>query len=604
MKERCDIEKEFKWDLSVVFPSSEAFEREYSLVGELVAAYPRHETTMLNGAAELYAALSDYYEIDKRLDVLYIFAALGFYVDTSDNSAQALESRVRALAIKSGEATWFVTPYLQRLDKETLSRYYQELPELQRFERVLYMTLRTKEHMLSDECEKMYSVMEDCLYLHSGTRQIFANSDLRFGSIRDDEGKKVEITDANYVSLLMSADRRVRRNAFKTLYSTYNQFGNTFATMYSNHVKEYTTISRLRRYESSLHRSTFADELTPEIYENLISTVSSNLAPLYDYYELKRELLGLSKLHLYDIYRPLISESVRKYSYDEARREVLDMARVFTDEYYDTFREGLYDKCWVDVYPSRGKRSGAFSAGCYGTEPYILMNFTGDFEDVSTLAHEGGHSMHSYFSRKYNEQQNSSYTLFVAEVASTVNELLLLRKKLRESESDAEKLAILNSLMELYKATLYRQTMLAEFERNAHKMSEDGVPLTREVLNNSYYKTVKKYFGKDVVCDKEIAMEWMRIPHFYTSFYVYKYATSISAASAIVERIEAEGSKYAEQYIEFLKCGGSKSPLESLLVAGIDMTSPSVVESAIETFRGAVEEFREIYKRIKENEND
>ena len=599
MQERKDISKEYKWDLSAIYPDLDAFNQEYEEVEALVSLYPKHETTMLTSGKALYEALVDYFAIDEKIDKMWVYSSLGFYVDTTNNDAQALESRVRSLAIRCGEATWFVDPYLQRLDEDTLNRFYGECPELVRYARVLYKTLRYGKHMLSDECEAMYSSLGDALHLHSGTRQIFANSDLRFGTIRDENGKKVEITDANYVSLLMSQDRSVRRSAFKTLYSTYRQFGNTFASLYSNHVKEYTTLSRLRHYESSLVRSTFADELTPDIYNNLISTVSANLEPLYEYYELKRELLGLKRIHLYDIYTPLISESVRKYSYEEAREEVLDMARVFTDEYYDNFKAGLCEKGWVDVYPSRGKRSGAFSAGCYGTEPYILLNFTGDYEDVSTLAHEGGHSMHSYFSRKYNEQHNSSYTLFVAEVASTVNELLLMRKKLRESESDNEKLAILNSLMELYKATLFRQTMLAEFERDVHKMCEAGIPLTANVINDTYYKIVKKYFGSRVVCDKEIAMEWMRIPHFYTSFYVYKYATSISAASAIVARIEEEGEAYAIQYIEFLKCGGAKSPIDSLKVAGIDMTSPDVIESAIETFSDAVRQFKEIYERVK-----
>ena len=311
--ERNEIKPEYKWDLSAIYATPLDFEREYAEVGRLVDKYPPHEATMLNSAKELYSALVDFYEIDMRLDKLYIYAALNFYVDTSNNDSQALEARVRKLAIRCGEATWFVTPYLQRLDEKTLESYYNECPELRRYERVLYMTLRHRPHMLSDECEKMYSALEDCLYLHSGTRQIFADSDLRFGKIVGEGGEEVEITDANYVSLLMSSDREVRRSAFKTLYSTYRQFKNTFATMYSNHVKEYTTLSRMRKFDSSIVRSTFADELTPDTYNNLIETVSENLPILYEYYELKREMLGVDELHLYDIYTPLISESVRKY---------------------------------------------------------------------------------------------------------------------------------------------------------------------------------------------------------------------------------------------------------------------------------------------------
>ncbi len=276
---------------------------------------------------------------------------------------------------------------------------------------------------------------------------------------------------------------------------------------------------------------------------------------------------------------------------------MLKTVRVFGDEYYSALEAGLREKGWVDVYPTKGKRGGAFSSGCPGTEPYILLNYTDSFDDVSTLAHEAGHSMHTYFSVKYNEPHNSSYRIFVAEVASTVNELLLAHRKLEECESDTEKMYILNELMETYKGTLYRQTMFAEFERDMHALCEKGEPLTAEVISKHYYKLVKKYFGKDVVCDKQIAYEWMRIPHFFSSFYVYKYSTCISAATAIVRRIETEGESYVKQYIEFLKCGDSRSPVESLLVAGIDMTKPEVVESAISEFASCVKQFEEIYER-------
>ena len=280
-------------------------------------------------------------------------------------------------------------------------------------------------------------------------------------------------------------------------------------------------------------------------------------------------------------------------------RNVLKTVTVFGDEYANALREGLLERGWVDVYPCRGKRGGAFSSGVPGTEPYILLNFTNKLDDVSTLAHEAGHSMHTWFSNNYNEPHNAGYTIFVAEVASTVNELLMAHRMLEESKSDEEKLYILNQLMETYKGTLYRQTMFAEFERDMHAMCEKGIPLTADGINKYYYDLVKLYFGRDVCCDKQIAYEWMRIPHFYSCFYVYKYATCISAASAIVKRIETEGKEYIDKYIDFLKCGGSKSPLDSLLVAGIDMTKPEVVRSAIDDFAGVVKQFREIYNKAK-----
>ncbi|MBR7116839.1 MAG: oligoendopeptidase F [Clostridia bacterium] len=600
MKERKDIPAEYKWDLTKIYKTEEDFLAEYRATEAEVSAFGAHKDTMLASAKGLCAALDALASIEKRLDKLWTFAALGFYVDTSDTDAQARNARVRNLAMACGEATWFVTPYLIKLDGKTLDSYFKECPGLRTYRRMIEKNLRAKPHTLSDECEKLYSGLEDCLYLHSDVRNIFASSDLRFGKTRDENGKRVELTDSNYISLMMSESRAVRRGAFKTLYATYDQFKNTFAQMYYNHVKENATLAKVRGYADSRTASTYRDEVTTDIYDNLIENVKNSLPILFKYYDLKREVLGLGKLHIYDIYTPLIGEVERQYTYDEAREEVLGIADIYGGEYAEVLRAGLYERGWVDVYPSRGKRSGAFSAGCSSTEPYILLNFIGSFEDVSTLAHEAGHSMHSYFSRKHNEPHNSQYTLFVAEVASTVNELLLLRKKAREADTREEKLSILNQLMELYKATLYRQVMLAEFERDAHRAAEAGEPLTSDKISGIYYSLVKEYFGPRVVCDKEIAYEWMRIPHFYTCFYVYKYATCISAASAIVERIESEGAEYVTQYIEFLKCGDSKSPLESLLVAGIDMTSPDVVKPAIRAFSRAVEEFKEVYNGGKE----
>ena len=397
----------------------------------------------------------------------------------------------------------------------------------------------------------------------------------------------------------MSQDRRVRKAAFDCTYKTYEQFANTFATMYEGRIKEATTNAKIRNFANSITASTFGDEVTPVIYNNLINSVRAGLPVLYDYYDLKKEVLGLQRLHLYDIYAPLMGEIDTEYTYEEAVEEVLKTVEVFGDEYASNLRAGLCEKGWVDVYPCRGKRGGAFSSGAPGTEPYILLNYTNKLDDVSTLAHEAGHSMHTWFSTNYNEPHNSNYTIFVAEVASTVNELLMAHRMLEACQSDDEKLYILNQLMETYKGTLYRQTMFAEFERDMHAKCEKGIPLTAATINQHYYKLVKKYFGPRVACDKQIAYEWMRIPHFYTCFYVYKYATCISAASAIVKRIETEGESYINQYIDFLKCGGSKSPLDSLLVAGIDMTKPEVVNSAIEDFAATIKQFKEIYNKKK-----
>ena len=594
--ERKDIDKKYKWDLSVIYPDENAFNDDYKKAESLIKGYGKHEKTMTDSALALMSALDDMCEIESLIERLWQYASLNFAVDTSNNAYQALNARVRNLAVMAGEASWFVSPYMLKIDEKTLDGWFAELPKLETYRRLIFQTMRTKPHTLSDECEVLMSKLQDSFGSHGDIRSIFSNSDLRFGKIKGEDGKSIELTDTNYVMHLMSVDRRVRQSAFRTLYKTYEQFGNTYATMFNARIKEKCTLARARNFKNSITASTFNDEVTPEIYNNLIKSVNRGLPVLYDYYDLKKEVLGLDKLHLYDIYAPLIGSLTRSYSYEEAVDMVLDAVKIYGNEYSDALTAGLRERGWVDVYPSRGKRGGAFSSGCPGTEPYILMNYTGTLDNVSTLAHEAGHSMHSYFSQKYNEPHNSGYTIFVAEVASTVNELLMAHKMLKESSSDEEKLYILNQLMETYKGTLYRQTMFAEFERDMHAMSEKGIPLTADIINKHYYKLVKRYFGKNVACDRQIAFEWMRIPNFYNCFYVYKYATCISAASAIVKRIETEGKAYVDKYIDFLKCGGSKSPLESLLVAGIDMTDPTVVDGAIEDFASAVEQFRRIYK--------
>ena len=596
-KERKDIDARYKWDLSVIYPSETEFYADYTKAEKAIKAFSKYESVMCNSAKDLYNTLKSLTDLEALIEKLFHYASLNFSVETSNNAYQGLNAKVRNLAIEAGTATWFVEPYMLRIEEETIQNWLTEYKRLGTFRRMIEKIMRRKNHTLSDECEKLMAKMENCIGVPGEVRNIFVNSDMRFGKIKDENGNSVELTDASYATYLMSGDRKVRKSAFTTLYKTYEQFGNTFGTMMNAKVKENATLAKVQNFEDALTASTFKDEVTPEIYNNLINSVNCSLSVLYDYYALKKEVLGLKEMHLYDIYASLVGELDRKYTYEEAVDEVLKTVGVYGKEYSEALREGLTEKGWVDVYPCRGKRGGAFSSGGPSTEPYILLNFTGTFDNVSTLAHEAGHSMHTWFSTHYNKPYNAAYTIFVAEVASTVNELLLLHRKLNECESDDEKLYILDQLMETYKGTLYRQTMFAEFEKDIHTLCEKGEPLTADLLSAKYYDLVKRYFGNDVVCDPQIAFEWMRIPHFYMNFYVYKYATCISAASAIVKRIETEGTSYVKKYIDFLKCGDSCSPLESLLVAGIDMTKPEVVTDAIDDFANAIAQFRAIYKK-------
>ena len=596
---RADIPAKYKWDMTNIYATEQDFDTDYQKAADMVAAFPAHASTMSESAQGLLAMFTDLTNMLRVVEKLYMYAHLSADADTTDNHYQAMMGKMRNLFNQLGSASFFVTPALLRLDSKTVDAWMEECPELRAFSRDIWLAQREKPHTLSDECEKLMADMASGMGGAANARAIFANADLQFGKIRDENGKMVQLNDATYVTKLMSGKRRVRRAAFTTLYKTYTQYGNTFATLYNAYVKERTTMARVRGYADSLTASVFRDEVTPEIYNNLINTVNDNLNVLFDYYAIKKKSLGLSKLHLYDIYTPLISECEKEYTFEEATEEVLETVKIFGSEYHDTLEKGVKEQNWVDVYPSRGKRGGAYSSGCYDTQPYMLLNFVGTLDNVSTFAHEAGHSMHSWFSTHYNKPHNAAYTIFVAEVASTVNELLLLHRKLKESESDDEKLYILDQLMETYKGTLYRQTMFAEFEKDIHALCEKGEPLTAELLNAKYYELVSRYFGSDVICDPQIAYEWMRIPHFYMNFYVYKYATCISAASTIVKRIETEGAPYVKKYIDFLKCGGSRSPLESLLVAGIDMTNPDVVTGAIEDFSSAIAQFRTICKNKK-----
>ena len=596
IQERKDIDPKYKWDLSVLYASEEAFEEDYRAVEKSIRALASFEATMCESAEALYTALKEKYAVGDRLGKLWRFASLGAVVDLSDSFAQGRQTRVKDLYTLRGEVAWFFTPRILSLDDKTLNAYMESYPPLAEFRRVLEETMRWRPHLLSDECEKLRAEMGDALGTHTDIYSLLTDSDMRFGFIRGEDGKRTELSDTNYALFMMCSDRRVRREAFRTLYKTYAQFKSSIAALYAARVKEAGTLARLRKYPDSITASTDDDEVTPEIYNNLIETVHEGLPTLHAYYDMKREILGLSKLHLYDVYAPLTSAGDNKrYTYEQAIDEVLATVRILGEDYEAHLKEGLLSKGWADVYPSRGKRGGAFSASAALTEPYILLNFNGTYNDVSTLAHEAGHSMHSEYAKGANPSHDMHPTIFVAEVASTVNELLFAHRKLRESKSREERLFILNKLMETYRGTLYRQTMFAEFERDMHAASERHEPLTSDMICKHYYELNRLYFGDRVVCDEGISYEWERIPHFYSCFYVYKYATCIAAASTIVKRIETEGEASVQKYIDFLKCGGSRSPLESLLVADIDMTSPDVIESAIADFDECIKQFKMLY---------
>lgn len=596
---RADIPQKYKWDLTKIYKTEADFDSDMKKAEGMIDAFSSHEKDMISSPECLYATFEDMFKIHRLLEKLYQYASRSFDVDTSQNKYQSMTAKVIDLFNMLGQATFFVTPYLLKLDSVTLDGWYAQYPRLEYYRRAIDVEFRYKEHVLSEEGERIYSQLRRCMGMYDDIYSIFKNSDIRHGKVKGEDGVYTELTDANYITFLMSGNRHVRRAAFREMYKTYRQYKNTFATVMNGFVKEKTTVAALRSFKDSITASTFSDEVTPDIPNNLMDTVENNLAPLFEYYELKRRILGLRELHMYDLYVPLVGEFDCDYTYEQAIDITIDALRPLGEEYCSVLESGIRERGWVDVYPNRAKRGGAYSSGCYDTEPYILMNFMGKFDDISTLAHEAGHSMHSYFSRRECEPHESDYTIFVAEVASTVNELLLCSKRLRDSVSDEEKLSVLNHLMETYKGTLYRQSMFSRFEARMHALVEQGEPLTADLLCSEYYSVVKRYFGEGVVCDEDIECEWMRIPHFYYNFYVYKYATCICAASAIVRRIEAEGESYVKKYIKFLSAGGSMSPIDSLLIAEIDLRRPEVITDAISMFSDTVREFSQIWERTK-----
>ena len=591
--DRNQIDTKYKWDLTQIFRSTKDFEESYKKAEDLIEAFKKYESIMKENAKGFYETINTYYEIARILDKLYVYTSLLSDTNTANNDNQALKIKVSNLLDKWSKASFFVTPTILKKEYQEIEKYYLEEPKLKDYEIILKKEFRYKEHTLSDREEKLLSNLTKILNNNYQTYELLKDSDLSFGSILDEEEKEVELTCSNYSIYIESKNRRVRKDAFQTLYKTYKQFINTFASTLSGNINENATIAKIRKYTSTIEWCLYDDELDESIYNNLIETVSNNMNILYKYYALKKEILKLDELHLYDIYTPIVKEFDKKYPYEEAKETVLKALSILGEDYISTLEKGLNNN-WVDVYPTPAKRTGGYSGGSYDTEPYILLNYQEKYDDMSTLAHEAGHSMHSYYTRISNPYQYGNYSIFVAEVASTTNEILLAKYLLKTSDNKEEKRFILDKLMNLFKATIYRQTMFAEFEQKIYEDAEKDIPLTADYLSEKYYNLNKKYFGSNVIVDEEIQYEWARIPHFYYNFYVYQYATGLSAACHIANDILSGKENAVENYKSFLKCGSKKNPIDSLKLAGVDLTKKEVVESALNMFNETIEEFKKL----------
>lgn len=597
-KLRSEINEKYKWDLTTIYKDIEAFDKDYNLAQELIKKYADHEKSLMKSGSNLLSAIEDDIKISRLINKLYMYAHLNSDSDTGDTKYQELKGKVLNLDNSYSKISSFMIPTILKEDYSTIEKFYKETPKLLEHKFNLENIFRYKDHVLTDKEEKIISAFSQVLGNSEEIYDVFTNSDMEFGFIKDENNEDVELTNSSYSKLIKSNDRRVRRDTFERLYKVYSSYKNTMAKVIAGDVKANVAISELKNYPSALEASLFADNINKEVYDNLINTINNNLEPLYYYFELKRKMLGLDELHLYDTYASVVSFDTKEYTFDEAKELVLKALSILGEDYIKNLNKA-FDERWIDIYPNKGKMSGAYSSGSYDTNPFLLLNFNGTLDHVSTLAHELGHSMHSYYSRLNNPYQYSGYKIFVAEVASTVNELLLANYLLENSKDDNLKMIVLNDLLDMFKGTIYRQTMFAEFEKEMYDLEEKKQVITHEVLSDIYYNLNQKYFGNKVVIDDSIRYEWMRIPHFYYNFYVYKYATGLSAACHIVKRILNKEEGALESYLEFLSSGGRDYPLEELKIAGVDMTKKEVIESAIAMFKNYLNEFELLYNKIK-----
>ena len=593
-RNRSEIKLEDTWDLTYIFKNKDEFLKSLNETKKLIPEISKYKGKLLENDKNLLEFLEFSDQLERKLYKLYYYAHLSLDVDTTNTSSQEMEGKVSNLLQEYSVLSSFVIPELLKSDYKIVLDFINKNKELEKYKFNLECIYRYKNHSLNEEMERVLSTLSKS-FIADDTFEALTDADITFPHILAD-GKKVELTESNYNVYIKSFDRNTRKNAFNALLKTYGNYKNTLAKTFSGNIELLTSMAKIKNFNSSLEASLYSDNIKPEVYNMLIDTINSHLDVLYKYYNLKKEVLGLSQIHLYDIYVPLVKENEKSYTFDDAKKIVLQALSVLGDDYIKNLNKA-FDERWIDIYNNKGKRGGAYSSGFYDTKPYVLLNFEGKYDDVTTLAHELGHSMHTYYSCHYQPYNLSSYNIFVAEVASTVNELLLVHYLIDNSSDKNEKLYLLNKLMELYKGTIYRQVMFAEFERDMHADLENGEILTNEYLSSKYYALVKKYFGKDVICDELIKNEWMRIPHFYYDFYVYKYAIGLSCATKIVDGILTHQEGALDSYLNFLKTGGSMHPADELMVAKVDVFNKEVYESAIDAFNSSIDSFKKIYEK-------
>ena len=592
IRERSEIPVADKWAVEDLYINDEAWEQELSTIKQDQEALAAFAGRLAESGQTLY----DYLYLSEMTDVKA--SRLGNYCrrksdeDTRNATYQAMSGRFTSAMVELGSTLSFDTPEIMAISEEVLDQFYADYPKLERYRRYLTNLRRKREHVLSPEEEKLLAGVGELSRAPDNIYGMFADADLKFDDAVDTEGNAHPVNQATFVPLQRSQDRILRKNAYESLYKGFGDFKNTAAAVLDAQNKQLKFFAQARHYENAFEASLDNTNVPTSVYLNLIDTVHKNMDKMHRYVRLRKKLLGLDELHFYDVYAPLVADVDKKVAYEDAKRTVYDALAPMGDEYRAVLKEG-FDNRWIDVYPNTGKRSGAYSAGAV-VHPYVLLNFTGTLSSQFTLAHEMGHALHSYLSHKHQNPIDANYVIFVAEVASTCNEALLMEYLLSKTTDKKERMYLINHFLEQFKGTLYRQTMFAEFELNIGKMVADGQTLTADALCAEYRRLNEEYFGPDMVIDDEIAMEWARIPHFYYNYYVFQYATGYAAAIALSRRILREGEPAVQDYLEFLSGGCAKSPIDLLKGAGVDMNGPEAVQSALDLFDQLMDEMEEL----------
>lgn len=583
MPARSEIDDKFKWAVSDLYSSDEAWEKDYNSILELTDQPSELKGRMGESAGMLYKALKEYEQVEYITERVYVYAFMKYYEDTGNSKYQEISGKAQMAAMKVSEKYAFLEPELISIDADVLDKYISEDERLGMYKHFIDDCLAGKEHTLSEKEEALLAKASQMSTVPDEVFSKFNNADVKFGKVKRENGQEDELTNGNFATFMESQDRAVRKAAFEALYKQYGAYINTIAAAFCGNVKQAMFYADARGYKSTLNMYLDGSFIPENVYKNLIKTVNDNLDKMYCYVDIRKKALGVDELHFYDIYAPMVEDIDWKISYDEAKDIVVKALAPMGEEYVSHIKEG-FNNGWVDVYENTGKRSGAFSWGAYGTHPYVFLNYSDTLNDVFTVIHEMGHAMHTYYSNANQPYIYAGYKIFVAEVASTCNEAILMQYMLKNTDDEKKKRYLLNHFFEQFKGTLYRQTMFAEFEMEAHAKAEHGEVLSAEGLCAMYKKLNEKYFGPDMVIDDEIALEWARIPHFYTPFYVYQYATGYSAAIAISTKILAGDEQVIAGYRKFLSGGSSMHPIELLKLCGIDMTRPDVVQEALDVF--------------------